>query len=143
MPAKGTLIVKSVHVWAKFRISYFTPLAGQLAACRNHFRSGFAVAAHRLVQRDDPFQGPAPSSTSNSPSGSDSTSAVAHLTEGPTARMDHLRVIHLTSQPNPRISPLYGTLSPCGPKSSYELGHIQRHGSYLTGRVDSWVGASY
>ena len=35
-------------------------------------------------------KGPVPSSTSNSPSGSDSTSAVAHLMEGPTARMDCL-----------------------------------------------------
>ena len=58
----------------------------------------------------------------NSPSDPDSTSAVAHLMEGLTARMDHLRVIHFTSQPNPQISPLYGTLSPTGP-------------SHLTSRV--------
>ena len=33
-------------VWAKFRISYFSPLAGQLAVCHDHFRSGFPVTAH-------------------------------------------------------------------------------------------------
>ena len=35
-------------VWAKFRISYFTPLAGQLAACHDHLQSGFAVTAHHV-----------------------------------------------------------------------------------------------
>ena len=55
--------------------------------------------------------------------------------EGPTARMDRLRVIHLTSQPNPQISPLYSTLSPTGPShptsqvTSNGMGHTLRVGS--------------
>ena len=59
-------------------------------------------------------------------------SAVAHLMGGPTTRMDRLRVIHPTGQPNLQISPLYGTLSPTGPShptsrvTSYGMGHTLR-----------------
>ena len=31
------LSMKLKTIWAKFRISYFTPLTGQLASCHNHF----------------------------------------------------------------------------------------------------------
>ena len=75
------------------------------------------------------------------PSGSDSTSTVTHLMEGPTARMDHLRVIHLTSQPNPYISPLYGTLSPTGP--SHLTSQVTSNGAGHDLRVESTHGLGH
>ncbi|KAL5579856.1 hypothetical protein UlMin_012298 [Ulmus minor] len=100
-------------------------------------QSGSPSRPTAWVQRDSPFQGPAPSSTSNSPSGSDSTSAVAHLMEGLTTKMDRLRVIHPTGQPNPQISPLYGTLSPTGP--SHPMSRSTRGLGYPTEWVAPWV----
>ena len=43
----------------------------------------------------------------------------------------------------PTDQPTLRYTQPHGPESSYESGHIQQHGSHPTGRVDSWVGASY
>ena len=53
----------------------------------------------------------------------------------PNRRMDHLRVIHLTNQPNPQISPLYGTLSPTG--SSHPTSCVTSNGTGHTLRVES------
>ncbi len=61
-------------------------------------------------------------------------SPMAHLMEGPTARMDRLRVIHLTSQPNPQISLLYCTLSPTGP--SHLTSRVTSNGTGHTLRVE-------
>ena len=57
-------------------------------------------------------------------------SVVAHLMEGPTARMDRLRVIHLKIQPNP----LYGTLSPTGP--SHPTSRVTSNDTCHTLRVE-------
>ncbi|KAL5556089.1 hypothetical protein UlMin_038325 [Ulmus minor] len=43
-----TPVVGGQTVGVKSRISYFTPLAGQLAACHDHLQSGFAVTAHHV-----------------------------------------------------------------------------------------------
>ena len=66
--------------------------------------------------------------------------------EGPTIRMDRSRVIHLASQPNPQISPLYGTLSPMGPihptswVTSKDTGHTLRVESTRgLGHPTEWV----
>ena len=40
----------------------------------------------------------------------------------------------------PTDQPTLRYTQPHGPKSSYESGHIQQHGSHPTGRVDSWIG---
>jgi len=110
---------------------------GQLASCHNYFRLGFAVTAHHVGSTWQPVPRACPDSTSNSPRGLGSMSVVAHPMEGPTGKMDCLWFTHSTGQPNLRISPLYGTLSPMGP-------------SHPTSRVTSnstghtlWVGASY
>ena len=71
----------------------------------------------------------------------DSMFAVAHLMEGPTARMDRLRVIHYTGQPNLRISPLYGTLSPTGP--SHPTRRVTFNGTGHTLRVESTRGLGH
>ena len=68
-------------------------------------------------------------------------SLMAHLMEGPTARMDRLRVIHPTGQPNPRISPLYGTLSPMGP--SHPMSRVTSYGTGHTLRVESARGLGH
>ena len=124
----------SISVWAKFRISYFTPLAGQLAACQDHFRLGFAITAHRVGSTWWPVPRACPDSTLNSPRGLDSMSAVAYLMEGPIVRMDHLWVIHSMSQSNPQVSLLYGTLSPTGP--SHPTSWITSNGTGHTLRVE-------
>ena len=41
-------VLTNLSVWVKFCISLFTPLAGQLAACHDYFRLGFAVTAHHV-----------------------------------------------------------------------------------------------
>ncbi|KAL5538894.1 hypothetical protein UlMin_042937 [Ulmus minor] len=51
-----------------------------------------------------------------------------------------LRNALISAQPTDQPTLRY--TQPHGPESSYELGHILRHGSHPTGRVDSWVGAS-
>ena len=79
-----------------------------------------------------------PRSTSNSPSGLDSTSAVAYLMEGPTTRMDCSRAIHPTGQPNPHISPLYGTLGPTGP--IHPTSWVTSNGTGHTLRIESTRG---
>ena len=47
--------------------------------------------------------------------------------EGLTARMNRLRVIHFTGQPNLRINPLYGTLNPTVP--SHPTSRVTPYGS--------------
>ena len=68
-------------------------------------------------------------------------SPVAHLMEGPTAKMDRLRVIHPTGQSNPQIGPLYGTLSPTGP--SYPTSQVTSNGMGHTLRVESTCGLGH
>ena len=68
-------------------------------------------------------------------------SAVAYLMGGPIARIDRLRVIHYTGQPNLWISPLYGTLSPTGP--SHPMSRVTSNGTGHTLRVESTRGLGH
>ena len=77
-------------VWAKFRISYFTPQAGQLAPRHVVLRPGFIVAAYPVSSTWQPIPKTYLKSYIKSPSSLDSVSSMAHLMEDPTVRMDSL-----------------------------------------------------
>ena len=113
-------------VWAKFRISYFIPLARQLTICHIISRWGFTVMAHHMGLTWRPVSKAHLRYYIESSYGLDIILSMAHVIEGPIAKLDHLWVIHSMGQPILWYTP------PHGPRSSYESCHNLRLGSHFT-----------
>ena len=133
-------------VWAKFCISYFTPLVRQLATCHVILWWGFTVTAHHVGSTWRPIPKAHLGSHIESPYGLDTILSMAHLKEGFLVKLAHLWAIHSMSQPNPWVSPFYSTLSPTCPSypmsrvTLYGMGHIlQVESTHELGLPIKWV----